>query len=159
MTARVLIVDDEPNIRRMLKALLEQESYEVFDVGSGADALSAVESHEPEVVLLDLVMPPGPDGIAVLEQVNARFPHPIVIMMSGKATLDDAVRATKIGAFHFLPKPLTPEGVLVAVRAAVDLSLTQAENRELRAVLQTAHSMVGTSEAIENVRSLIAQVA
>ncbi len=159
MTSRVLIVDDEPNIRRMLKALLEQESYEVFDVGSGTDALRAVESHEPEVVLLDLVMPPGPDGIAVLEQVCARVPHPVVIMMSGKATLGDAVRATKIGAFHFLPKPLTPEGVLVAVRAAVDLSRAQAENRELRAVLQTAHSMVGTSEAIEKVRSLIAQVA
>ena len=159
MTARVLIVDDEANIRRMLKALLEQESYEVHDVGGGADAADVVAALEPDVVLLDLIMPPGPDGIATLEILRARYPDQVVIMMSGKASLDDAVRATKLGAFQFLEKPLTPEGVMVAVKAAVDLSRTRAENRELRAALRTEHTMVGDSPAIEAVRSLIAQVA
>lgn len=159
MTSRVLIVDDESNIRRMLKALLEQESYEVHDIGGGADAPGVVAAFEPDVVLLDLVMPPGPDGIATLEILRARYPDRVVIMMSGKATLTDAVRATKLGAFQFLEKPLTPEGVLVAVKAAIDLSRTRAENRELRAALGTEQTIIGDSPAIEAVRSLIAQVA
>ena len=159
MTSRVLIVDDESNIRRMLKALLEQESYEVHDIGGGADAPGVVAAFEPDVVLLDLVMPPGPDGIATLEILRARYPDRVVIMMSGKATLTDAVRATKLGAFQFREKPLTPEGVLVAVKAAIDLSRTRAENRELRAALGTEQTIIGDSPAIEAVRSLIAQVA
>ena len=159
MTHRVLIVDDENNIRRMLKALLEQEAYEVHDIDNGGEAVRAIESFEPDVVLLDLIMPSGPDGIATLEQARARFPELMVVMMSGQATLTDAVRATRLGAFQFLEKPLTPEGVLVAVKAAVDVAQTRTENRELRAALGRPDSLVGTSAGIESVRSLIAQVA
>src|SRR5207244_3179901 len=82
-------------------------------------------------VLLDLMMPGGPDGLTVLEQLKQIAPHVPVIMMSGKANLADAVRATKLGAFQFLEKPLTPEGVLTTLRAAVALSRTLAENRRL----------------------------
>jgi two-component system nitrogen regulation response regulator NtrX len=159
MTSRVLIVDDEQNIRRMLSALLEQESYEVCDVQSGSDALSTVERFEPHVVLLDLIMPQGPDGITTLEQMRAQHPELVVIMMSGKATLGDAVRATRLGAFQFLEKPLTPEGVLVAVKAGVDLSRTRAQIRALRTAVDPSPEIVGTSQGIEEVRSLIAQVA
>jgi two-component system nitrogen regulation response regulator NtrX len=159
MNPRVLIVDDEQNIRRMLGALLEQHDYDVDGVSGGAEAASAVASFEPDVILMDLVMPPGPDGIATLEQLRREHPDPVVIMMSGKASLKDAVRATQLGAFQFLEKPLTPEGVLVTVKAALDLAQARAENRELRHALQASHSIIGKSAPIEGVGALVAQVA
>ena len=159
MNSRVLIVDDEQNIRRMLTALLEQHEYEVQDVGQGNEAPDVVNSFEPAVVLLDLIMPPGSDGIATLEILQRERPDVVVIMMSGKASLHDAVRATQLGAFQFLEKPLTPEGVLVTVKAATELAKTRAENRELRTALGKNHSIIGTSEEIETVRALITQVA
>ena len=159
MNPRVLIIDDEQNIRRMLGALLEQHDYDVHGVSGGAEASGAVAAFAPEVILMDLVMPPGPDGIATLEQLRREHPNLVVIMMSGKASLPDAVRATQLGAFQFLEKPLTPEGVLVTVKAALDLARTREENRELRTALQAAHSIIGTSAAIEGVRALVAQVA
>jgi two-component system nitrogen regulation response regulator NtrX len=159
MTGRVLIVDDEPNIRRMLRAVLEEQGYEVYDAGGGAEAFAACDSFDPDVVLLDLVMPAGPGGIEVLEQLKAKCPDLVVIMMSGKATLHDAVRATQLGAFQFLEKPLSPEGMLVAVRAGIDLYRTRAENIALRAELEDPHKIIGSSQAIETVRSLVGQVA
>ncbi len=159
MNPRVLIIDDEQNIRRMLGALLEQHDYDVHGVSGGAEASSAVASFAPDVILMDLVMPPGPDGIATLEQLRREHPYLVVIMMSGKASLPDAVRATQLGAFQFLEKPLTPEGVLVTVKAALDLARTREENRELRTAMRSAHSIIGTSAAIEGVRALVSQVA
>ncbi|UCD25124.1 MAG: sigma-54-dependent Fis family transcriptional regulator [Gemmatimonadota bacterium] len=159
MSARILIVDDEKNMRRMLRAILEEESYDVHDVEGGKDALATCIEVEPDVILLDLVMEPGPDGLAVLEQLRTQHPDPAVIMMSGKATLDDAVKATKLGAFQFLEKPLTPERLLTAVGAAVALMQARAENRALRAELPDSGEIVGNSAAMQQVRSLIAQVA
>ena len=158
MTASVLIVDDERNLRRMLRSLLEAEAYEVSKADGAAQALAACERSEPDVVLLDLVMDPGPDGLSVLEQLRARHGDAVVIMMSGKATLDDAVRAIKLGAFQFLEKPLTPEGVFTTVGAAVELSRTRAENRALRTTLPPLDEIVGTSAVIEDVRALIERV-
>ncbi|MGH7575716.1 MAG: response regulator, partial [Longimicrobiales bacterium] len=114
--ASVLIVDDESNIRRMLAALLEAEGYATTTAGGGDAALAAVDAAEPDVVLLDLALPDR-DGIEVLETIRRR-PFVQVIMMSGRATLSDAVRATKLGACHFIEKPLAPEAVLLTVRSA-----------------------------------------
>jgi two-component system nitrogen regulation response regulator NtrX len=102
VTARVLIVDDDGNLRRMLRALLEEEGYAVEDAASGDDAVPRLARGAPDVVLLDLVMAPGPDGLTVLQRIRADHPDQAVIMMSGKASLADAVRATKLGAFQFL---------------------------------------------------------
>lgn len=159
MTARVLIVDDERNIRRMLATLLEGESYEVQAVPDAAGALAALESFAPEVALLDLVLDKGQDGVALLEQLKERAPALVAIMMSGKATLADAVRATRVGAFQFLEKPLTSDRVLVALRSAEELLRARAESRDLRRRLDEAHPIVGASDAMEEVRALIRQVA
>ncbi len=143
----------------MLRAILERESYEVYEADGGDAALAVCGVVEPDVVLLDLVMEPGPDGLAVLERLQGQCPDPVVIMMSGKATLADAVRATKLGAFQFLEKPLTPEGVMTAVGAAAELAHTRAENRALRAELPDPGELVGSSTVMQQVRNLIEQVA
>ena len=159
MSPRVLLVDDEANIRRMLGALLQAEGFETAEAANGNAALSALESAAPDAVLLDLMMPGGPDGISTLEQLKRRAPDLPVVMMSGKANLTDAVRATKLGAFQFLEKPLTPEGVLAALRAALELSRTRAENRRLHEALGHSDPLIGDSQALREVRARIALIA
>ena len=157
--AQVLLVDDEANIRRMLGALLRSEGFAVTEAANGNAALLLLEEAEPDVVLLDLLMPPGPDGLDTLTRMRERGDTAPVIMMSGKAQLTDAVRAVKLGAFQFLEKPLSPEGVLVTVRAALELNRTRAENRALHAELARRATLIGSGPAMQQVRALIARVA
>jgi two-component system nitrogen regulation response regulator NtrX len=159
MSPRILLVDDETNIRKMVGALLESEGFETAEAANGNAALAAVEREAPDAVLLDLMMPGGPDGLATLEQLKRRLPDVPVVMMSGKASLTDAVRATKLGAFQFLEKPLTPEGVVTTLRAALELGRTLAENRRLHEALGHADPLVGASRVMEELRALIARVA
>jgi len=157
--AQVLLVDDEANIRRMLGALLQTEGFDVVEAPNGNSALLMLGAIDPDVVLLDLLMPPGPDGLETLTRMRDRGALAPVIMMSGKAQLNDAVRAVQLGAFQFLEKPLTPESVLVPVRAALELNRTRAENRALQAELARRGSLVGDGPAMRRVTALIARVA
>ncbi|HEU4993392.1 MAG TPA: sigma-54 dependent transcriptional regulator [Gemmatimonadaceae bacterium] len=153
-----LIIDDEPNIRRMVGALLGAEGYDVRDASDGSSGVRRASEHEPDVVLLDLMMPGDLDGMAVLERLREAIPDSPVVMMSGRAGLSDAVRATKLGAFTFLEKPLTPEGVLLALASAMELRRARLEARTLRADLGLGGEMVGESPGIQRVRELIARV-
>ncbi|MGB7212920.1 MAG: sigma-54 dependent transcriptional regulator [Gemmatimonadales bacterium] len=155
----ILLIDDEANIRRMLGALLRSEGFDVTEAANGNAALLAVDAVDPDAVFLDLMMPPGPDGLTTLATLRERGVDAPVIMMSGKAQLSDAVRATQLGAFQFLEKPLSPESALVTLRAALELRRTQIENRTLRAALTVDGELVGSSQALGAVRSLVAQVA
>ncbi|MFL5403935.1 MAG: sigma-54-dependent transcriptional regulator, partial [Gemmatimonadales bacterium] len=157
--AEILLVDDEANIRRMLGALLRSEGFSVIEAASGNAALLLLDQADPDVVLLDLLMPPGPDGIETLARLRDRGRTAPVIMMSGKAQLPDAVRAVKLGAFQFLEKPLAPESVLVTIRAALELNRTRAENRALHAELARRATLIGSGPAMQEVRALIARVA
>ena len=154
----VLIIDDEPNIRRMVGALLGAEGYDVREASDGASGVRRATESEPDVVLLDLMMPGDFDGMATLERLRAEIPDSPVVMMSGRAGLSDAVRATKLGAFTFLEKPLTPEGVLLSLSSAMELRRARLEARALRADLGLAGEMVGESQGIKRVRDLIARV-
>jgi two-component system nitrogen regulation response regulator NtrX len=155
---QVLLVDDEANIRRMLGALLRSEGFSVTEAANGNAALLLMEEADPDVVLLDLMMPPGPDGLETLARMRDRGRSAPVIMMSGKAQLTDAVRAVKLGAFQFLEKPLSPEGVLVTVRAALELNRTRAENRALHAELGRRAALIGSGAAMQQVAALISRV-
>ena len=159
MKPRVLIVDDEANIRRMLAALLRSEGFETDEAANGNSALLMLDQVHPDTILLDLQMPPGPDGLETLKQLRERDASTPVIMMSGKAQLNDAVRAIKLGAFQFLEKPLTPEAVLVALRSALELTRARAEARALRSQLGPRAELVGLGPKMQAVRALIAQVA
>ena len=155
----VLIVDDEPNIRRMVGALLASEGYEVREAPDGARGVALAIESEPDLALVDLMMPGELDGMAVLTALRERVPDVPVVMMSGRAGLSDAVRATKLGAFTFLEKPLTPEGVLLALASALELRHARRETRTLRADLGLASEMIGNSPALRRVREMIEKVA
>jgi len=155
----VLIIDDEPNIRRMVGALLAAEGYEVRDAPDGVQGLAGASEVEPDIVLLDLMMPGDLDGMAVLARLRERFPELPVVMMSGRAGLADAVKATKLGASTFLEKPLSPEGVLLALGSALELRRAKQEARALREDLGLTDEMVGDSPGIRRVREMIARIA
>lgn len=155
----VLIVDDEPNIRRMVGALLGAEGYEVRDAPSGVVAVDRVGEAEPDAILLDLMMPGELDGIATLAKLREVAPDTPVVMMSGRAGLADAVRATKLGAFNFLEKPLSPESVLLALSSAMELRQARREARALRADRGLNGDMVGDDPSMGRLRDLIDRVA
>ena len=155
----VLIIDDEPNIRRMVGALLTAEGFEVRDAPDGATGVTQAEESEPDLLLLDLMIPGAMDGMAVLERLRRNLPDLPVIMMSGRAGLSDAVKATRLGAVNFLEKPLTPEGVLLAISSALELRLARRERSVLRADLGLAGELVGESAGMRDLRAMIARVA
>jgi two-component system nitrogen regulation response regulator NtrX len=157
--SNVLLIDDEPNIRRMIAALLGAEGYEVRDASNGREGLAAAIDAEPDAVLLDLMMPGDMDGLATLEKLRTQLPDVPVIMMSGRAGLTDAVRATRLGAVNFLEKPLTPESTLLALAAALELRRARLEARALRADFGLAGQLIGDSEQMRGVRDLVARVA
>lgn len=143
----------------MVGALLAGEGHHVIDAPGGAQGIARAEKDDPDVVLLDLMMPGEMDGMATLQHLKERHADLPVIMMSGRAGLSDAVTATKLGAINFLEKPLTPEGVLFAIGAALELRQTRRVARELREELGLAGDMVGESAQMKRVDELIARVA
>src|SRR6185437_3814412 len=154
----ILIIDDEPNLRRMVSALLVAEGYTTRDASSGTAGATLAQEREPDAVLLDLMMPGELDGMATLTRLREQLPDVPVVMMSGRAGLADAVKATKLGAFHFLEKPLTPESVLLTLRSALELRHARREARALREDIGLTSEMVGTSPAMARVRALIESV-
>ncbi len=155
---RVLIVDDEGNIRRMVRALLESEGWRVSEAGSAEEALAEVEELRPEVVLLDLMLP-GMSGLDALPRLVDAVPGTPVVMMSGHASLPDAVEATRRGAFHFLEKPLSPESVLVTLRAALEVSRARDLSRALSEALGPDARLVGETRVMRELRERIRKVA
>ncbi len=143
----------------MVGALLTSEGFEVRDASDGVNGLAGAAELDPDLVLLDLMIPGTMDGMAVLEKLRERFPDLPVIMMSGRAGLADAVKATRLGAVNFLEKPLTPEGVLLAITSALELRMARRERTALRADLGMAGELVGESPAMRELRSMIERVA
>ena len=119
-TASVLVTDDEPNIRLMVRSALETDGYAVTEAADGRAALEAVRRGQPDVMILDLNMPVL-DGMAVLEQVKALDgPHPRVVVLTAYGSIATAVRATRLGAADFLEKPVLPGDVRRCVRGVLD---------------------------------------
>ncbi len=150
----MLVVDDEANIRRMLRGLLESEGYRVLEAEDGAAGVEKAATEDPDTILLDLAMP-RMDGLTALRTLSERAPLIPVVMMSGRATLQDAVEATRLGAFHFLEKPLGPEAVLATASGAVELRRA----RDAMAAPVTPDDIVGSSHVMAVVRERIRQVA
>jgi two-component system nitrogen regulation response regulator NtrX len=131
MFPSVLIVDDEPSILKSLGGLLSDEGFEVITASNGYEALKIIDSESPDLVLLDIWMP-GLDGIDTLNEIKKENPYIQVIIITGHGTIETAVRATKLGAFDLIEKPLSIDKVIVAINNALNFRRLEEENRYLR---------------------------
>jgi two-component system nitrogen regulation response regulator NtrX len=155
MTDTILIVDDEPAILNTLSSVLNDEGYIVITANTGAMALDLLQRESPAVVLLDIWMP-GLDGLETLQRIKRLRPQQIVVIMSGHGSIETAVRATKLGAYDYIEKPLSSEKVLLVLGHAITEQQLTAENRHLRKAIDERFEILGTSRAIQRLRDQIA---
>ncbi len=157
MSARILVVDDERNIRLMLEQMLGLAGHEVHTVETGEEALGRLEDEDFDGALVDVRLP-GIDGLEVLRRARATRPDLAVVMMSGHGTIETAVRAVREGAHDFLEKPLGRDTTLVTLENALRVRALTVENRRLRVAVGRG-DLVGDSRAMHALRERIAQVA
>jgi two-component system, NtrC family, nitrogen regulation response regulator NtrX len=157
---RILVVDDEPAIRNSLSGVLEDEGYIAETAGSGEACLEILRGSIFEVVLLDIWMP-GMDGMEVLERIQelALPERPVVVVISGHGSIEAAVKATKLGAFDFLEKPLSVGKISVVVKNAVDHRRLLLENNRLRGDGDSRYRIIGESVPIKALRQELALMA
>jgi len=154
----ILIVDDEPGIRQSLKGVLEDEGYKASVAESGEACIESLRKRPFDVVLLDVWLP-GMDGLETLEKVREIENAPEVIMISGHGTIETAVRATKLGAYDFLEKPLSVDKTLILVKNAIDSKRLRQENRDLKKQLTPKSLIVGESIPVKALRQQIQLMA
>jgi two-component system nitrogen regulation response regulator NtrX len=154
----ILIVDDEQAIRTSLGGVLEDEGYRVTAVGTGDDALRGLAEELPDLVFLDIWMP-GRDGLDTLGEIKRLRPEATVIMISGHATIETAVKATRLGAYDFIEKPLSLDKVLLTVDHALAHARLARENETLRARLDDRIEITGDSPLVLALRDQIGVAA
>src|SRR5258706_4038967 len=138
----ILVIDDEPNILTTVRRSLELEGYQVEVAGGGAAGLAKLAEHDIDLVLLDVMMP-GETGLEVLPKLRMASPEVVVVMMSGNATIETAVQATKGGAHDFVEKPLSGDKLLLTVQNALQFAKLRHENQRLRGRAQADFAMIG----------------
>jgi len=158
MKSRILVIDDEAEIRRSVRMILEYEGYEVIEASSGPEGLTMAEREAPDLVFLDIKMP-GMDGLDALQRIKASNETLPVVIISGHGTVSTAVEATKAGAFDFIEKPLASERVLVTIRNALDQTRLRDENKSLKRAVEVRHQMIGESQPLRQVWDAIKRAA
>ena len=154
----ILIVDDEPAIQASLRGVLEDEGYRVSAVGSGADAHRFFADEAPDLTFLDIWME-GADGLETLAEIKRLRPDAVVVMISGHGTIETAVKATRLGAWDFIEKPLALEKTLVTAARALEHARLARENAALRESLGQRAEILGESVPVRRLREQIATAA
>lgn len=155
---RVLIIDDEKNIRISLSSILEDEGYEVLAAESGEEGLKLLTDNSIDLILLDVKLP-GIDGIQVLEKILENYPDMDVIMISGHSDISIAVKAVKMGAYDFMEKPLSLPKIVVAARNIAEKQKLYHRFRQEKEDLDEQYKIIGQSQEIEKIRDLIKKVS
>jgi two-component system nitrogen regulation response regulator NtrX len=158
MAGRVLIVDDEKNIRKTVEMIHGNAGWETASAESGAVALELLAADKFDIVYLDLAMPQR-DGLEVLKDIKERWPDQLVVILTGNATIERAVEATRLGAFDFLEKDCGKEKILVTSRNALSHRSLAEENRRLRRKISTGREILGKSRGVQENLGQIAKVA
>jgi two-component system nitrogen regulation response regulator NtrX len=158
VSRRLLVIDDEKGIRAALTQLLEYEGYEVKAAASGAEGITIYDQWKPQLVFLDVKME-GMDGIETLKRLRERDGSAVVVMISGHATIQNAVEATQLGAYDILEKPLDTDRILVTLRNATGRIDLAEENARLKATIESRYEIVGKSFAIRALIENIEKVA
>ena len=158
MFPTILAVDDEVTILDSLSGILSDEGFEVLTAFNGYEALKIIEEESPDLVLLDIWMP-GIDGIETLREIKRTNPFLQVVIISGHGTIETAVKATKLGAYDFIEKPLSIEKVVVTINNALNFRRLEEENRFLRKKTLEKHSITGNCSPIQALKKQIAVAA
>jgi two-component system, NtrC family, nitrogen regulation response regulator NtrX len=158
MKATILLVDDEPQILQALSGLLQDEDFEVLTAPDGEAALRKVREELPDLVLLDIALP-GKDGLEILKDLKDQHPTLPVIMLSAYGSVENAVKATRLGAYDFIEKPPHADKILLSVRNALEMARLSEENRRLRQQAAPVREIIGNSMAIQQVRDKLRLVA
>jgi two-component system nitrogen regulation response regulator NtrX len=157
--ATILIIDDEAGVRLTLASILEDEKYRVFTAEDAVAGIELLNTERIDLVFLDVLLPKL-GGLEALEHIRLSWPALEVVMISGHANVDMAVRAVKGGAFDFLEKPLSLEKVLAVCRNALAIRKLKEENRSLKkSVHFSRNEIIGTSAAINSIRDMVKQAA
>jgi two-component system, NtrC family, nitrogen regulation response regulator NtrX len=154
MPKTVLIVDDEPGIRKSLKGVLDDEGFDVETAASGEECLKLLENRLYSCILLDIWLP-GMDGLETLESIKANYPDIAVIMISGHGNIETAVKATKLGAVDFIEKPLRLEKTVLTVRNALHQRQLEMENQQMLASMAVEFNIIGESAPMRALRQQI----
>ncbi|MBA2538528.1 MAG: sigma-54-dependent Fis family transcriptional regulator [Deltaproteobacteria bacterium] len=154
----ILVIDDEPNILTTVRRALEIEGFRVEVAGNGQLGLAKVVEHDIDLVLLDVMMP-GESGLETLPKIRVASPDTVVVMMSGNASIETAVQATKSGAHDFVEKPLSGDKLLLTVENALKFAKLRHENQKLRARAQTDFAMIGRGGAMRAIFEKVAKTA
>ena len=158
MARTILIIDDEESIIQSLTGILNDEGFEVISATSGKAGMEKIEETMPDIVLLDIWMP-DMDGLDTLVGIKEEYPHLQVIMISGHGTIETAVKATKLGAYDFIEKPLSLDKVLLCISNALEYYRLEEEVALLREKGKGKHSITGSSEPIMQLKEQIRIVA
>ena len=158
MFPSLLIVDDEPSILQSLGGLLSDEGFEVTTAANGYEALKMIDEESPDLVLLDIWMP-GIDGVETLKEIKREHPNIQVIIITGHGTIETAVKATKLGAFDLIEKPLSIDKVIVAINNALNFRRLEEENKYLRKKTLEKNSINGNSPKTIELKNKIAKAA
>ena len=157
--ATILIVDDEENALKMLAQALKLQGYDTLTASSGEEALQLCASKMVDLVLLDILMPGGIDGVETLTRLRHIKPKLNVVMMSAQKEIETAVRTMELGARRYLTKPASIDEIMYAIEPFLELSRLSQENEALKEQIGTQDDMVGESVAMQQLRSQISQVA
>ncbi|GKT12817.1 MAG: two-component system, NtrC family, nitrogen regulation response regulator NtrX [Thiomicrorhabdus sp.] len=157
---KLLIVDDEKNIRDLMQEIFEEEGYQVETAGNGVQAKNAWEKMLPDVIFLDIWMP-DIDGITLLKELQDTpiLEHAKVIMMSGHGTIETAIEATKLGAYDFLEKPISLAKLVVSAERAIEHIRLHQENRQLKQMQPESFLPVGKSKSVVQLRDTIERLS
>ncbi|MEW6659599.1 MAG: sigma-54 dependent transcriptional regulator [Thermodesulfobacteriota bacterium] len=158
MPATLLVVDDEPQILQAVAGILQDEGFEVLTAPDGETALKTVAEGNPDLVLLDIALP-GKDGLEILQELKVRHPLLPVVMISAYGSVENAVKATRLGAYDFIEKPPNADNILLTVRNALEMARLAEENRRLRQQAAPVREIVGASEAVRRLREQLRIVA
>lgn len=154
----ILVCDDEDSIRISISGILLDEGYAVDAAASGEEAIKMVDEQHYDLVMLDILMP-GIDGLDTLKILKDKQPRLPVIMISGHGNIETAVRATKLGAYDFLEKPLSMNNIVMMIQHVLEFSRLERENIFLRQRIDRKYEIIGESPAIEEIRKQVALVA
>ncbi|UOF01180.1 sigma-54-dependent transcriptional regulator [Bdellovibrio reynosensis] len=156
---KILIIDDEAPIRDVMSAALKDEGYQVSLAHDGESGLAAVRDVQPDVVFLDIWMPGKYDGIEVLTRARQEFPHVEFVMISGHGTIETAVKATKLGAWDFIEKPLSMDKILIVISNIISYQQQKEEKVLLLNKLRKSIALIGEASSIVQTKQIIARVA